>query len=157
MIKGVASFPCLIAVMMWFQAPANAGSITEYVRPQPDSPVQISLCSAGIEFFENRWGAINSTLNVGTDFTNISGKPAIEVVFRMQMSNALGDVMDSILEQTTGQFGPNVPIKGTHWTPTDAWPGLGEVQCSVARVLFSDGSDWNAPRSVPSPAPSATP
>lgn len=155
MIK-LAALTFLIGTIMCSPTSVTAGSITEYVRPQPDAPVQISSCGAGVQFFENRWGAITSTLTVGADFTNIASKPAIEVVFRMQLSNALGDFMDNILEQATGQFAPSVPIKGNTWSQTDAWPGLGEVQCSVARVLFIDGSDWTAPKPAPSPVPSSS-
>lgn len=157
MTKLVRAIASLLAVMLCALSPATAGSITEYVRPQPEAPVQISSCGVGVQFSGNQWGAITSTLNLGADFTNTSSKGAIEVVFRMQLSNALGDVMDNVLEQATGQFAPNAPIKGNRWAQTDAWPGLGEVQCSVARVLFSDGSDWTAPKSVPSAAPSPGP
>jgi hypothetical protein len=154
-IKAAAALAFIATSVTFAFGPAKA-SITEYVRPQPDSPVEISSCGAGIGFSDNRWGTITSSLTVGADFMNISSKPAIEVVFKMQLSNALGEVMDSILEQATGQFGPNAPIKGNRWSQTDAWPGLGEVQCSVARVLFADGTDWTAPKPSPSPVPSAT-
>jgi hypothetical protein len=157
-VKGAAAaLPSFIAAIVLTLAPASAGSITAYVRPQPDAPVQITACGAGVQFLGNQWGAITSTLNLGADFTNVSNKPAIEVVFRMRLSNALGDPMDNVLEQSTGQFAPNAPIKGNHWAQTDSWPGLGEVQCSIARVLFSDGTDWTAPKSTPSDGPSSNP
>jgi hypothetical protein len=132
---------------------ANA-SITEYVRPQPDAPIQLTLCKGAIQFTSNRWGTNSSSLLTGADFKNVSGKMAIEVVVKFKLSNALGAPMDNILDQATGQFSPDAQINGNSWAQTDAWPGLGEVQCSVARVLFSDGSDWKAPVELPLPSPS---
>jgi hypothetical protein len=134
------------------ESPA-AGSITEYVLPQPDSPIQLTNCKAGVQFSTNRWGTNSSLLTVGADFRNVSSKTAIEIVVGARLSNALGRVMDTILNQSTGKFSPGAEIGGNTWSQTDSWPGLGEVRCSVARVLFSDGTDWNAPAEAPSPSP----
>ena len=155
MKKSIVACFSLVAILRT-SAPAYA-SITEYVLPQPDSPIQIASCNTSLQFSSNRWGTNSSELVTGADFQNVSAKVAIEVVFRLRLSNALGALMDNILGQVTGQFSPNSLIKGNKWSQTDAWPGLGEVQCSVARVLFADGTDWNAPKVASSPSPLPSP
>lgn len=150
MLAGLLLLTCLLLATA--SETRAAGSITEYVLPQPDSPIQLSNCKAGVQFLQNRWGTNSSNLVTGADFKNVSGKMAIEIVVGVRLSNALGTVMDTILNQSTGKFSPGAEIDGNTWSQTDSWPGLGEVRCSVARVLFSDGSDWNAPAGLPKPS-----
>lgn len=144
-----------LAASLCLIAPAKAG-IAGDVHPQPDAPITITRCAADVRFSENRWGTFSSTLNTYVDFRNTSSKSAVAVLFRLQLSNAFGDVLDNIFGQATGQFAPSAVITGNHWSDTDRWAGLGIIECSVARVLFSDDSTWIAPKDQASPTPSPT-
>ncbi len=150
------AFGLAMAIMQLAGLPANAG-IAPYVQPQPYAPVQITGCFAGVQFVNTRWGTSSSNLNTGVDFKNISSKTVVAVLFRLQLANAFGNVMDNQFAQATGDFAPDAVIKGNHWSDTDTWPGLGIIQCTVNRVLFSDGAVWNEPRTQPSPVPSQSP
>jgi hypothetical protein len=127
--------------------------LAKYVLPQPDAPVLISGCSAGIDFVSNQWGTTYSRLNTAADFKNTSTKVAVSVLIRMQLANAFGGILDNRYGQATGEFSPAALIAGTHWSETDRWPGLAEVQCSVERVLFSDGTVWSSEHDAASSAP----
>jgi len=148
------AFIGLLALSVLSPAAARAGGIAKVVQPQPDAPVQISTCSAGIAFSSNQWGTTRSQLNTAADFENVSTKTAVSVLIRFQLSNGFGDVMDNTFGQATGKFSANAPIVGNHWASTDEWPGLGEIRCSVSRVLFDDGSVWkDKEATTPSPSP----
>jgi hypothetical protein len=151
-VTRLRAFLVLLAGIMISASPANAG-LAEYALPQPDAPVQVIGCTAGIQFTGNRWGTTYSTLNTAVDFKNASPKTAVAVLFRLQMTSAFGNVMDNQFAQASGQFAPDTVIKGNHWSDTDTWPGLSIIQCSVNRVQFSDGSVWTEPKAQPSPTP----
>jgi hypothetical protein len=153
MNKAACAFIVAVAAVLSALAPARAG-LAEYVLPQPDAPMQVTACGAGIQFTGNRWGTTVSTLNTSVDFKSNSSKVAVAVLFRLQMTNVFGNVIDDAFVQASGQFGPDAPIKGNHWSGTDTWPGLAIIQCSVNRVQFSDGSVWAESKILPSPTPS---
>jgi hypothetical protein len=148
-----AAYLALLAVLC-FPIDSNAATMAEYVKSQPDAPVQLTTCTAGIQFSKNRWGTTTATLGTLVDFRNASTKTAVAVLIRFQMSNTMGVVLDNLFEQATGTFSPDSTIRGNHWSETDTWPGLTIMQCSVNRVQFSDGSAWAEPQSAPSPSPS---
>jgi hypothetical protein len=140
--------------------PVVANGIAKFTQPQPDAPVLITNCLGGVQFSSNQWGTSSSTLMTGVDFKNISGKTAVAVLFRLQLSNAFGDVMDNRFGSATGQFAPAAQIDGNHWATNDIWAGLGTIRCSVNRVLFSDGSVWRESAddiASPAPEPSLSP
>jgi len=157
MFKAATTTVLLSAGLLCSVAPARAGGIAESIQPQPDAPVQISGCTAGIQFVSNGWGTSFSRLNTGVDFKNTSAKVSVAVLFRLQLSNAFGDVLGNIFGQATGQFATGAVISGNRWSNTDTWPGLAVVQCSVSRVLFFDGSVWPEPQGQASPTPSPSP
>ncbi len=150
MIKTGSALLLMIAAVFITLKPSDAG-LAEYALPQPDAPIQVTFCGAGIQFSGNRWGATVSALNTSVDFKNSSTKTAVAVLFRLQMTNVFGNVMDNAFVQASGQFAPDALIRGNHWSGTDTWPGLAIIQCSVNRVQFSDGSVWNEPKGAPSP------
>jgi hypothetical protein len=153
MIKAAAMLGVIGVGVFCFLGPARADGVAGYVQPQPSAPVQISSCTAGVQFISNGWGTAFSRLNTGAEFRNISPKVAVAVLIHLQLSNAFGAVMDNRFGQATGQFAPDAVIRGNHWSETDTWPGLSVVRCSVSRVLFSDGSVWAEPKSQESPSP----
>ena len=142
-----------VAALLLSSGPAAASGIAVYALPQPDSPVALTSCNAGIRFASNAWGTNSSLLDIVVDFRNQSSRNAVAVLFRFQLTNATASYVDNIFEQSSGSFATNTLIKGNHWSNTDMWPGLGIVQCSVSRVQFSDGSAWNEPKVKPSPPP----
>jgi hypothetical protein len=147
-----------LALTLCLVGPAAAG-VAGDVQPQPDAPIQITRCTASVQFVSNGWGTAFSRLNTGVDFRNASTKTIVAALFRLKLSDAFGDALGNLFGQASGQFSPDAVITGNHWSETDTWAGLGIVECSVARVLFSDDSTWIAPSGAapPSPSPSAPP
>jgi hypothetical protein len=154
-IRRLALAACAAGIVVG-ALPARAGGIAAYGLPQPDAPVEVTGCSAGIQFVSNGWGTSFSRLNTGADFENRSSKSAVAVLIRFQLSSVFGSVLDNRFANATGQFAAATTIKGNHWSDTDSWPGLGAVQCSISRVLFSDGSVWVEPNVRASPAPTSS-
>lgn len=142
----------LAATFALSRGAARGANIATYVAPQPDSPVEITACYAGLRYYSNGWGTHVNMLETGVSFTNVSPKAAVAVLTRFELSSVFGDVMDNIFGQSAGQFAAGVTIDGNKWSTTDVWPGLGIVRCSVSRVLFADGSVWRAV-GMPSPSP----
>jgi hypothetical protein len=151
-----------LAATLCLTGRAEAGGIAVSVLPQPQAPIQISKCSAAVNFNEYVGRLFTSSLNWSIEFKNTAKESAVSVQFRVKLSNAYGELLDNVVTQATGHFATDVSITGNHWSESDTWPGMGEVQCSVRRVLFSDGSAWNEPESPgvgtspPTPNPSAT-
>src|SRR5579871_2985167 len=85
-------------------AAAGAGGVAVSIRPQPDAPVQLSKCTAAIQFQGNGFGVISSFLNTGADFKNVSDKVAVAVLVRLRLANAFGDELGTLFGQATGQF-----------------------------------------------------
>jgi hypothetical protein len=64
---------------------------------------------------------------------------------RLQVSAQLGvDDRRDPVKHRTGAFAPAIVIDNTHWLNVNSWPTLGEMICSVSRVVFQDGTVWNA-------------
>ncbi len=131
-------------------AVAEANGIATYVEPQPNAPVQVLGCNAGLQYVNSGYGTSFYRLNMFAQFKNASSKVAVAVLIRFQLENSFGDVLDNQFGQSAGKFSPDVEIDGNKWTNTDIWAGLGAVRCSVSRVLFDDGSTW---RDTDAPAP----
>jgi hypothetical protein len=134
-----------------------ANGIARYVKPQQDAPARVTGCGASVQFFNNAWGTSGSALTTSVDFQNASSKTIVAVMFRLQLEDAFGTVIDNVTIQATGTFSPDTTIRGNHWSASDRWPGLGIVQCSVHRVLFSDGSTWEEALDRPAPPPVSSP
>lgn len=145
----VAAFLLTFATL---SAAAEASTIATYIAPQPDSPVQITGCYAGLRYVNNGWGTHFNVLDTGVSFRDDSSKAAAAVLVRFELSSVFGDVLDNIFGQSAGQFAAGVVVDGNKWSTTDTWPGLGIVRCSVSRVLFADGSTWQA-IGMPTPSP----
>jgi hypothetical protein len=154
---GAVSVAVALATLSLATSAARAGGIAAYALPQPDAPVVVTGCGASVQFVSNGWGTSFSRLTTSADFENHSTKTAVAVLIRLQLSSVFGVVLDNRFANATGQFSPGASIKGNHWSDTDTWAGLGAIQCSVGRVLFSDGSSWIEPRSPSLPSPSPSP
>ena len=100
-------------------AAVDAAQIADYVAPQPDVPVKILSCRSAVQFSSGAYGTNHANLTTIVDFQNVGSKSVVAVLLRFQMSNALGDVLDNILEQATGQFATDAVIRGTHFDETD--------------------------------------
>lgn len=131
-------------------AVGRANGIATSIQPQGDSPVTIVGCNAGLQHVSNGYGTDFYRLSMSARFKNESTKTAVAVMVHFQLANAFGDVLGDRFGQSTGTFSSNVEIDGERWSDTDIWPGLGEVKCSISRVLFQDGSTW--PQSTVAPS-----
>lgn len=142
----------LVAIFGVGEASATASGIATFIQPQASAPVQIVGCNAGLQHVSNGWGTDFYRLNMFAQFRNATAKTAVAVLVRFQLADAFGGVLGNRFGESSGHFSPQVEIDGQKWSDTDTWPGLGVVRCSVARVLFDDGSTW-ADEGAPQPSP----
>lgn len=153
MKTGVIAALALCSSVALATPPANASGIATYIEPQPESPVQIVGCNAGLQYVNSGYGTEFYRLNMFAQFKDASSKAAVAVLIRFQLADAFGDVLDSRFGQSSGTFSPGVEIDGQKWSDTDTWPGLSTVRCSVSRVLFDDGSVWRGAETPPASSP----
>lgn len=158
----------LIAVVLAsVAAPAAAGLTASIVGPS--SPVRIDACSAG-------FGADKVSLGLGLsvsqqdsslvgatyDFTNVGEKPIKTIRFHFREVDAFGEGLQlaAFDSDWTGDVAPGQSFTKNTALGSTLNPNIASVQCSVAKVLFDDGSVWSAGQVsagglyYPSPVPS---
>lgn len=135
--------PCIAPV-----APAVAGNDLMNMPTKIDdaaSPIHITQCLASRN---NEIG--NGAYKV--NFVNIAPKAATAIEFVFRMRDAFDKIVAYQPAMRQGTFAPNVQQgrqcyadpagAGGAWDADLLWPGTAEVDCTVGRIRFADGSDW---------------
>jgi hypothetical protein len=128
--------------MFWASARASDAAIQ--ILPQQDPPVSIVNCSLAKQSVQIARGVSVEGLNTGIVFKNNTSKTIGEVTFEFAMLDSSGAMLETRFKESTGAFSPAIVIDNTHWLNVNSWPTLGEMICSVSRVVFQDGTAWNA-------------
>ena len=124
-------------------AACAAASVSVTVTPQADSPVTLMTCTLQKQFVTIARGVSVEGFRTAVTFKNSTQKPIARVDFKFVMREATGAEIDSHTLQSIGMFAPNVEIDNISWSNVDDWPTLGDMDCSIQRVVFQDGSFWN--------------
>ena len=106
--------------------------------------VSIVNCPLAKQSVQIARGVSVEGLNTGIVFKNNTSKTIGEVIFEFAMLDSSGAMLETRFKESTGAFSPGSVIDNTHWLNVNSWPTLGEMICSVSRVVFQDGTAWNA-------------
>lgn len=106
--------------------------------------MSIVTCSLAKQSVQIGRGVSVEGLNTGIVFKSASSKAITAVTFRFTMIDASGATLETRFKESTGTFSPAVIIDNIHWLEVNSWPTLSEMNCSVGRVSFQDGTVWNA-------------
>ncbi len=133
-----------LALVLATSAAAAAASVSVTITAQADSPVSLLTCNLQKQFVTIARGVSVEGFRTGVTFKNVTQRPIARVVFKFVMRDAAGAEIDSHTLQSVGAFGPAVEIDNISWSNVDNWPTLGDMDCSIERVVFQDGSFWDA-------------
>jgi hypothetical protein len=139
-----------IAACLALAAPATAASYQINLPTKIEdagSPIHITLCLAGRN---NDIG--NGGYNV--NFVNTAPKAATVIEFLFRLRDAFDKVLAYQPAMRQGTFAPTVQQghqyyastagAGGAWDAPLIWDGTAEVDCTVGRVRFVDGSEWES-------------
>lgn len=151
----------VVAVLVAIAPASAAETLYTRIASQPTSPVQIIDCNSAL--LDTRVGNIDYYLAAAVAFKNISPKTATAIEFGFGEFDVFSSFLGGTAGQMTGTYSPNVeidprknPITNLPW-PMWQWINLYDtvntVRCSVDKVLFDDGTIWNASATTPSPSP----
>jgi hypothetical protein len=101
-------------------------------------------CTLQKQFVTIARGVSVEGFRTGVTFKNSTQKPIVRVAFKFTMRDTSGSKIDSNTLQGAGTFAPAVEIDNISWNNVDDWPTLADMDCSIQRVVFQDGSVWNA-------------
>ena len=131
-------------------------ALATHVLPQANSPVRIIDCAAqlgrGVSVLDwsSERGLEDFSLNEHVSFENVAARLVQTVDLRFAGFDVFGGALDAISVSASGKFSPGVLIRlgplaqfNPHGQELDA------IECSIARVMFADGSSWSA---APAPA-----
>jgi hypothetical protein len=130
------------ALILVLATPADASSIAVVITAQAGAPITLTSCTLRKEMMPLARGVSVEGLRTGVVFKNTTLKPIADVAFLFTMRDVSGDVIDSHRLHSKGTYAPNVEIDNINWLSVDSWPTLGDMDCSIDRVVFSDGSAW---------------
>jgi hypothetical protein len=133
-----------LTFVLAMSAMAEAANVSVRVTAQPDSPVALMTCTLQKQFVTIARGVSVEGFRTGVTFKNATQKPISRIDFKFTMRDATGSEIDSEILDGAGTFAPDVEIDNISWNKVDDWPALSDMDCSIQRVVFQDGTSWDA-------------
>jgi len=151
--RSAASLIPLLVLACISRADAARNFSKYAVLPQPEAPVQITLCAAGVQ--DSDVGNVDYYIVTEVTFQDTTAyQTATAVRFRFDLYNSFNEHLTALYGIKEGTFSPGVliqPKSGGIMNVTlpdfsfiNIWDTATQIICSVDTVAFSDGTIWRA-------------